>query len=288
MKSLTNRKDRALILAIFISFVVVAAIGNRLSRGFGTLLIFVIFATISIYATIEIYRRLSHALLKHFEAENESRSADYRQVESLLSILFTIKPELPLPPTRGWAASPDLLKKIVEVILVEKPDFVIEAGSGVSTIVIGYCLKKLGKGKVVSLEHNPQYATNTQTLISAHGLSERAFILHAPLKEFNINGAKWLWYDMDSLSLDQPIDLLIIDGPPGNIQKLSRYPSLPLLVNHLSDTSKIILDDGRREDEKQIVALWEKEFRNISADFLDTDRGAYLITKSVSTDSSIS
>ena len=80
---------------------------------------------------------------------------------------------------------------------------------------------------------------------------------------------------------DQPIDLLVVDGPPGNIQSLSRYPALPLLYRHLSDRSIVILDDGHRDDEKKIVALWEKEFSNLSPEFLDLEKGAYIIRMKV-------
>jgi hypothetical protein len=78
---------------------------------------------------------------------------------------------------------------------------------------------------------------------------------------------------------------LVVDGPPGNIQRLSRYPALPLLYGHLNDRSTIIVDDGRREDEREIVARWEKEFTHISATFLGLEKGAYIVHKNLKTES---
>lgn len=180
---------------------------------------------------------------------------------------------------RGWAASPDLLKKITEAILIEKPSLVVEVSSGVSTLVIAYCLKQLGRGKVVSLEHDAKFAAISQSFISFHGLEDIATIVDAPLKETVIDDQKWHWYNTDCLKFDQPIDLLVVDGPPGNIQKLSRYPALPVLYQQLSNRANIILDDGHRGDEKEIVARWEKEFNYISSEFLDAEKGTYLLQK---------
>jgi hypothetical protein len=76
-----------------------------------------------------------------------------------------------------------------------------------------------------------------------------------------------------------PIDLLVIDGPPESTQKMARYPALPLLFKYLLNESIIILDDGGRKEEKEIVEIWEKEFENISSEYLDFEKGAFLIKK---------
>lgn len=275
MESRITKKDRALISIASTLLVAVAVVAWSLLGPAGLIVLLVLSAVLTLFLLLEVYRRLSKELSNH----ELRRTQDYQQIESLLSLLFTLKPALPLPNTRGWAASPDLLKKIAEVISIEKPDFVVEASSGVSTVVIAYCLKRVGKGRVVSLEHDAKYAANNQSIIAAHGLESVATIVHAPLKEFENNGQQWLWYTPDCLWRDQPIDLLVIDGPPANIQKLSRYPALPLLYKYLNKNSTVILDDGLREDEQQIVAMWEKEFRHITSEFLDTEKGAYILRK---------
>jgi hypothetical protein len=279
MKLRITKKDGALVLIASILLLVVGVIGWLL-LGEATLIILPVLSTILILLVLlEVYRNLRKELSDKHRNQEHRRNQDYRQIESLFSLFFTLKPSLPLPNTRGWAASPDLLKKITEVILIEKPSFVIEASSGVSTLVIAYCLKRLGKGKVISLEHDANYAAISQSLISFHGLEGITTIVHAPLREFKCNAQKWLWYNTDCFKIDQPVDLLVIDGPPEDIQKLSRYPALPLLYQHLNSKSTIILDDGHREDEKKIVALWEKEFSHISSEFLNMEKGAYVIHK---------
>lgn len=279
MNLFTNKKDRAFLLVTSLLFIAIAVAAWFFIGQAAAIVLIVITEILLMFAVLEVYRRLSKEHLNNSENEDEKRKREYQQLESLLSIFFAIKPDLPLPDTKGWAAAPDLLKKIAEVILRDKPDFVVETGSGVSTIIIAYCLKKLGKGKVLSLEHDTKYAEINRNQILFHGLDGIATIVHAPLKEIEINGRKWLWYNTESFGIDKPVDVLVVDGPPGYVQRLSRYPAIPILYKHLSLRSKIIVDDGRREDEKTIVALWEKEFEGLQSEFFETENGAFVISK---------
>jgi predicted O-methyltransferase YrrM len=269
------KKDFTLIIIASVLLLIAAVVGRLFVGEYAFIILLVLSSILILVVLLEVYRRL----VEEHRSQESQQNRDYRQIESLLSLLYVLKPSLPLPTMRDWAASPDVLKAIAEVTLVEKPSLVVEASSGVSTLVVAYCLKQLGKGKVISLEHDAKYAAINQNLIKQHGLEQIATIIHAPLEEVEIKGQKYLWYNTQCLweMIDRPIDLLIIDGPPTHIQKLSRYPALPVLYGHLNNNSTIILDDGQREDEKKAVALWEDEFSDISSDFLDMEKGAYII-----------
>ncbi|MEN9518879.1 MAG: hypothetical protein RLZZ381_1467 [Cyanobacteriota bacterium] len=201
------------------------------------------------------------------------------QIESLFSIFSTLKPQLPLPTTRGWAASPDLLKEIISLTHRHKPQLVVEASSGISTLIIAYCLQRLGTGKLISLEHESKFAQATQSNLSLHGLDDVATVIYAPLVEVEINGAKWLWYDLTKIEIPEAIDLLIVDGPPGTTQKLARYPALPMLHAKLSKEAIVLLDDGSRADEAKIVEQWMEELKMSHSEYLSLEKGAYLIHK---------
>ncbi len=211
MKLRITKKEAALILIGSILFLAVALIGWLLLSDVALIVLPVLSAIAMLAALLEVYRRLSEQLGKQLSEQylnqEEQRSRDYQQFEAFLSLFFTLKPSLPLPDTRDWSISPDLLKKITEVILIENPSLVMEASSGVSTLVIAYCLKHLGKGKVISLDHDAKYAATSRNLISFHHLEDIATIVHAPLKEFEINGQSWLWYSTDGLKIDRSIDL---------------------------------------------------------------------------------
>jgi predicted O-methyltransferase YrrM len=201
------------------------------------------------------------------------------QIESLFSIFSTLKPRLPIPTTRGWAASPDLLKEIISLTQRHQPQLVVEASCGVSTLIIAYCLQRLGTGKLISLEHESKFAQATQNNLSLHGLDDVATVIYAPLVEVEIKGAKWLWYDLTRVEIPEAIDLLIVDGPPGTTQKLARYPAMPMLHEKLSQKAMVLLDDGARSDEKQIVEQWVAEFQMSHSEYLSLEKGAYLIHK---------
>jgi hypothetical protein len=112
-------------------------------------------------------------------------------------------------------------------------------------------------------------------------LSDRVRLEVAPLVKHQIGGQTFRWYDLQPLlkSLSESIDLLFIDGPPGKVQALSRYPAFPVLVPHLSHDALIFVEDGGREDEKRMVELWrEMEGSSFSTETLDfLPRGPVLL-----------
>ncbi len=69
-----------------------------------------------------------------------------------------------------------------------------------------------------------------------------------------------------------------MDGPPGTTQALVRYPAVPILYGRMHSGSIILADDTKREDEKQVIAMWEKEF-GLESDFIDTEAGACILRR---------
>jgi len=271
-----NRKDKLLVLVIAAFLLIVTSAGLLLGDSVSPF-ITVLSASAVAVVVLEVFRRLLCVVNTEHKLIELSQFQTYRQTESLLSVLFSLKPDLPLPETRDWATSPDLLKWLLVEILIRKPELVVEASSGVSTVLIAYALKRLGSGKLISLEHSERYADSTRRFISLHGLDDITTVLHAPLQEYQLKKGSWLWYDMSGMKLDRKIDLLVIDGPPEGIQDLSRYPAIPLLYSSLSHEAIIVMDDGRRDGEKRITAMWEEEFDCLSSEYLDMEKGAFFL-----------
>ncbi|MFY7936480.1 MAG: hypothetical protein ACOVOQ_03805 [Flavobacterium sp.] len=187
---------------------------------------------------------------------NKQIENQFLQLESLVS-LYNSLPQLKfLPETRGWAGSPDFLNKIVEVIIKQKPKLIVEASSGVSTIVIGLALKMNNCGKSLSLEHNATYTESTRKNIEINQIKDVTSILNFPIVEYVIENETWKWYKTDSFNITEKIDLMIIDGPPRTTQNLARYPAIPLLFHHFSNNFKVLLDDAKRQDEMLILEKW--------------------------------
>ncbi|UCG39197.1 MAG: class I SAM-dependent methyltransferase, partial [bacterium] len=145
---------------------------------------------------------------------------------------------------------------------------------------IGLALRKAGGGRVLSLEHDEVYATRTSENLALYGLGDFTRVIHSPLEEISIGKASHLWYDLSVLEEGLPrIDMLIIDGPPGKTQPQARYPALPLLADRLHEEAVILLDDGKRHDEKLIVQRWSEDHPGLMALKIDTEKGAFMIQK---------
>ncbi|MFC1584226.1 class I SAM-dependent methyltransferase [Fibrobacterota bacterium] len=218
---------------------------------------------IAVLLTVQIfyYRRNQRRVQEMHEDLYNQNNNHYRQIESMFSIFSVLKINRPLPPMGVWSVEPDFLSHLTTLILSERPALILEASSGVSTLVSSYCLKKLGLGSIVSLEHEEGYARKCQRAIREHELEDIATVLHAPLKEHEIKGKSWMWYDTSQIEKIGVIDMMIVDGPPRNIQRQSRYPAVPLLIEKMKEHALLILDDGRQDDIKEMAAMWQDEFQ---------------------------
>ena len=200
----------------------------------------------------------------------------YQQLEILIPMINDLSIKKRLPHSRGYAASPDYLYEIKKIIEKERPKLILEVGSGLSTIISSYTLRKNELGKIISLDHDQKYGNQTIENIKKHNLEKYAKVLFAPLKEYENN---LLWYDIDVIDHIDSIDMLIIDGPPSKISSCARYPALPLLINKLSDNAIIILDDASRKSEQQAINRWKSEFQSFSFNYISSDKGLCIIKK---------
>ena len=210
------------------------------------------------------------------------------QLEDLAQILHLIDLRYPLNRFGGWAASADFVKIVFKEILAlakKKPNPVIlEAGSGVSTILIAYLLEKHApEATFISLDHDIDYKSRTERELALHDLTN-VHLLYAPLRKYQIGQELWYWYEIAPLLeilQDSKIDLLSIDGPPMATQPLARYPVLPLLQDKLAQEYILLLDDADREDEKVIVRRWKRAFGPFEVEHVATEKGTALLRHKV-------
>ena len=245
---------------------------------------------VSIYVHVVVNRRLAERKLKaHYESETIRRrreleavrqdltthldtttqavrqdlrrgdraiSEESHIVSSGISYLFQqIQPTTPIWFSRSWAGSPELLATIYDLIIRKKPRFVLDLGSGLTTLVAGYAVRKNGVGQVVAWEHLKKYSQATEDLVSSHGLGNWVSVVLSPLQETMIQGERHLWFK-DRPHGDDLIDFIIVDSPPGSLGKESRFPAVPILKSHLADQWTIVLDDTNRVDEQSIEKKW--------------------------------
>jgi len=177
-----------------------------------------------------------------------------------------------IPYSEHWSAAADFLYLVVDEVITIRPETILECGSGVSTLMLAAACREAGQGKVLSLEHQQEYARDLRDFVTGYGLQEFATIIDAPLVDTPVNGQDYLWYSLENL-VECDIDMMIIDGPPGRLQKNSRYPALPALVGRMKVQCSIFLDDAGREDEREIVRLWVEEIPGLSSSYIDNERG---------------
>ena len=86
-----------------------------------------------------------------------------------------------------------------QLIADKAPKYVLELGSGMSTLVMAYALESAEGGHLTALEDIPTVARNTRELLSEHGLSQYARVIDAPLTSLELEGKRHTYYDMRDL-----------------------------------------------------------------------------------------
>jgi rhodanese-related sulfurtransferase len=228
-------------------------------------------------AKVTKVHKASFELLTHAQAIRAEVEAQYGQLQWLAALQHRLALERPLPPTRGWAGSPDFLYHLAQHIDAQRPQVVVECSSGVSTVVAARCLQRLGQGHVYSLEHDALYAEKTRQLLRDFGLDAWATVLHAPLVK---GEAGTLWYDASTLPADiGPIELLVVDGPPMATGRLARYPALPRLLGRMAERFAVFVDDADRPDEREMVARWQREVPSLAVRHEYCEKGLAVATR---------
>jgi len=171
----------------------------------------------------------------------------------------------PLPYLTSWSASPALASRLYSLILKEKPEYVFELGSGVSTVVMAYAMERVGSGRVVSVDHDEVYAEKTRAELKRHQLDHLATVIYAPLSEIaskkaasgtDSGAGMTRWYDLSGVPDLNGIDMLVVDGPPLKTGKDARLPAFNQLLPFLSSGSIVVIDDSARAEEQTSVAAW--------------------------------
>ncbi len=205
--------------------------------------------------------------------------ANRTQAQPLRELARLLPTRKPLPPMRGFAIAPDFAVALVELIAREQPRLVVETGSGVSTLVIGYALEQLGAGgRVIALEHDRAYANATRALIREHELDAYASVVDAPLEPVVVNGEQHRWYSTRSLDGITAIDLVVDDGPPRRVGPMLRYASLHQFAPRLAANATFVLDVIGTE-EPGVLARWQRELPDFVQERVASRKGHVIVRR---------
>ena len=269
-KKLTRREraQRPLVVALTALFIIALSggVGAFVHPTFG---IIVSIAVATAYLGALFSRDL--ALLRISAAKTEA-----------LGALFPLRRDqvYPLNPA---TLSPENSLTLCHEIVYRRPKRILELGSGSSTVFMARCLESLGddEAKIICLEHVEFWCGEVRRMIEQAGLTDRVQVLHAPIVENELEDAATSirWYDLSVLAADAgPFDFVLVDGPEGGKgDPLARYGAFPLLRQRLAPGALLLLDDGVREGETEIVRKWVKMEPRLQATFIKSEEGLWSV-----------
>jgi hypothetical protein len=170
-------------------------------------------------------------------------------------------------PWSEWSMRPAAIQLLVAEIERGRAS-VVELGAGPSTVVLARATQRRG-GRLVSVDHDPDWAAEIRELLRREQLDDAAEVVDAPLRELppalRPAGGEGFeppttWYDVDAVraACVEPIELLVVDGPPAGHapRELIRAPALGALADLLARDCTIVLDDVGRPAERHTAERW--------------------------------
>jgi len=219
--------------------------------------------------------------VRRVEADTQKElKQTFRQLEALQNLNAVLPTSDVLPATRGWAASPDLLLALVDLVITERPSLIVECGSGASTLWLALALRRFGiDGRIIALDHDPVFSGRTRDFLARHDVLDLAEVRDAPLESFSLDGETYSWYARTAWEDLAGIDLLFVDGPPAATGHQARYPALPLLNKSLSPITTIVLDDLIVPDMREVLPRWLDADPGFSSEILPLEKQAAVLRR---------
>ena len=216
-----------------------------------------------------------------------------RQIEAHANLQAFLNGKPLMPDLHGWPVSPDLAVHLVRAVSNRRFDAVVEFGSGASTQLIAWALRRRAWPQAVrqvAFEHLEVYQRATIGLLQEFGLEAAADVVLAPLRPQALPDVPAPYYACDGqlaelarqLAPDCRL-LVLVDGPPASTGPLARRPALQAVRRHFGRAELVILlDDYRRDDEREVVRHWCADLDRDGVPYqtleLDLDKGALELT----------
>jgi predicted O-methyltransferase YrrM len=169
-------------------------------------------------------------------------------------------------PWSSGAMRPSGLAAVCNEVVWAGRRRVVELGAGASTVLLARLLREQEDPgvRLDAIEHDAAWADWVNARLAREGLETLAHVTLAPLEPhpFGVDGLAWYATGAMETALEgDPIDLLVVDGPPAFDpgMGLARYPALPALAARLADDAVVVLDDVIRPGEAEVVTRWAAE-----------------------------
>jgi predicted O-methyltransferase YrrM len=183
----------------------------------------------------------------------------------------------------AWALGPKAIDRLAATFGAIRPAFVIEFGSGLSTVCLAYLARQQDRDDapvVLSFDQDAGHTSATRSWLEQAGLERYATVMHAPLAWVDWDGRSVSTYQLpdgwDALAVDRQASLVIVDGPAA--EKGARYATLPLVRGKVAPGARILLDDALRDGELDVARRWLERGWIADPGIVLTDKGLLLAT----------
>lgn len=173
----------------------------------------------------------------------EDTNAIYRRLEALTDLRGLIQARAPMPTLRSRVSPPDVLHRLLEAMWENHPKLVVECGSGASTVWLGYAAERIGRGRVVALEHDTRQAAMTRAMVCTHDLQDIVEVREAPLGSWSEGERTQPWCGPGAIDDLDDIGVLFVAGPRGKTVGPARSPVVELLLARCSSDAVVVFGD---------------------------------------------
>lgn len=152
-----------------------------------------------------------------------------------------------------WAIDSRTMDWLWDFLNKNKPNTILEFGSGSSTCLFCTWMKKYNKsGMVISIEQNKSEAEKTSARLSAHGMANNGKVIF-----METDAAGRIIVDQRKIAQElhgKKVEMLFVDGPagPAGCRENTLMASMPLL----SPSGHWFLHDSYRTGELRIIEQW--------------------------------
>lgn len=175
------------------------------------------------------------------------------------------------PKRENSHAEEDFLIVLAEYILKTKPTVIVEAGPGVSTLVMARAMQLNNfEAKLTTMEHVPKYNDRI-----VGWLQDRNLFHYVNAKCFELQGLPPFYRYNFRIGR---IDMLVADGPPDSIHPMAKY-GIKRLFKSLAPGASVFFNGMKSPGGKSMrdILVWELhdyKFTNV-----DTKAGILILTK---------